>query len=897
MPASQLTQLKSALSTAGLNRKSTSKKDKKAFKKGGSRETDRAKTLARLESIQKSLNKFDELETRSKYDVGGRNIKGVTGRPSASKQAGLEQRRKTLLPEHQQRGHRGTFRDRRFGESDPTMSVEDRMLERYTRERQRGQGRKGIFNLEDDDADPFDDLGDGNALGGLTHGGRSVSDLQGDDFEIQGLGSGDENEEMQPRRIDRGPRRDEDAEDEEPERKRTKAEIMSEVIAKSKSYKLERQQQKEQDTDLRNELDEDIDDLRELLQQEAPEAGPSRPRPLSTSQAAPDTEYDQFVRTLAFDARSKPKNRTKTEEETAAEEAETLRKAEARRLKRMRGEDDDEGDDNDAKQKRRGEGDDLDDDFMDDDELLGPGLTREAIEDMELQGSGTNEDESDEEDDSAAQELGNEEDEGDSDEDDDDPEDIGASDMSDLDETGESGEGQPKSLVATRTVKRKSKKRSSEVPFTFPCPATVEELEDIMDALDDSALATVVHRIRACHHPSLGEGNKGKLQTFFGVIIDYTLLLAAQTPPAFKSIESLMPHIIGLLKLNPVTAAHHLVAKLDLMHKNLVQGLAKGAESSDAKTWPGVPELVLLRVIGTVWSTSDFSHPVVAPAMLLMGQYLSQSRIRQISDVSSGLFLCTIIAQYESLSKRHVPEVCNFLSSSLQSLFPRKKSAAVPLAVTRPSLRISEPSEIEVVPETDLARLLWDTGEGAKVAAAALTLRLVIAFAELNAGSLAFIEAYDPISRQLASCKVSKLSESLQKLHRDTLASLTRMLDFARSSRQPLSLQAHKPIPIASFAPKFEDDFAPGRHYDPDVERNASKKVKALYKKERSGAIRELRKDNRFLAGEKAREQAEKDRDYNARMRKVEGSITFERAEEKEMEREKAREKRRAGRK
>ena len=64
MPGSQLTQLKSALTSAGLNRKTASKKDRKSFKKGGARETDRAKTLAKLEGIRKSLNKFDTLETK-----------------------------------------------------------------------------------------------------------------------------------------------------------------------------------------------------------------------------------------------------------------------------------------------------------------------------------------------------------------------------------------------------------------------------------------------------------------------------------------------------------------------------------------------------------------------------------------------------------------------------------------------------------------------------------------------------------------------------------------------------------------------------------------------------------------------------------------------------------------
>jgi nucleolar protein 14 len=73
--------------------------------------------------------------------------------------------------------------------------------------------------------------------------------------------------------------------------------------------------------------------------------------------------------------------------------------------------------------------------------------------------------------------------------------------------------------------------------------------------------------------------------------------------------------------------------------------------------------------------------------------------------------------------------------------------------------------------------------------------------------------------------------------------------------------------------------------------------LRAQYKQERKGAIRELRKDARFLAGVEQRKQIEKDRAYNDRMRKVFGSIEGERAEEKRMEKEKTKEKRRAGRK
>jgi nucleolar protein 14 len=66
----------------------------------------------------------------------------------------------------------GGIVDRRFGENDPSMSVEERMLERFTRERQRSS--KGVaFNLEDEDE--------------LTHYGQSLFRLN-DDFDGAGLG-------------------------------------------------------------------------------------------------------------------------------------------------------------------------------------------------------------------------------------------------------------------------------------------------------------------------------------------------------------------------------------------------------------------------------------------------------------------------------------------------------------------------------------------------------------------------------------------------------------------------------------------------------------------------------------------------------------------------------------
>lgn len=412
---------------------------------------------------------------------------------------------------------------------------------------------------------------------------------------------------------------------------------------------------------MREKLDEGLDELRELLGSSVP----VRPRvqlPGPSRIAAPipdqinDKDYDQYVRSLAFEARAKPKDRTKTEDELAVEEKERLEEAEAKRQRRMRGEDSDDEEAGGRKKRktdRMPDADDLDDDFLGDvDEdggvsLLGPGLTRETIEASKVDAS----------DDEGSGESEDDEEQGDSDDDEEDDTDASEEDeLSAMEDLDSDDEGLDADYVAegpertTRKGKTKAESTVKEIPYTFPCPTTVEDFEELLDGLDDSALPTVVQRIRALHHPSLAQGNKEKLQEFLGVLLDYLLILASEEQPPFKVISAMGPHLIALVKLNPITAASHYIAKLSLMQKNLQRGISRGASNFDSKTLPKAPELLLLRLIGTTWSTSDFSHPVVQPAMLLIGQYLSQCRIRGTGDMASGLFLCSLVAQVREIS-------------------------------------------------------------------------------------------------------------------------------------------------------------------------------------------------------------------------------------------------------
>ncbi|KAH7887461.1 Nop14-like protein [Phlebopus sp. FC_14] len=902
---SQFSQLKSALAQAGFNKQQ--KNGKKRTSSSRPVEHDKIKKAAKLREIQQKLNPFDVKVTKLKHDVGGRKVKGAVGRPAQSKQAGMQQREKTLLKEFEERGRVGGVVDRRFGENDPSMSLEERMLERFTRERQR-MSKAAAFNLEDEEE--------------LTHYGQSLSKL--DDFDDVGLPMDEDDEEES--QLDRetvkhahfGGFNDEEGpeEDEEPGRKKSKAEVMAEVIAKSKEHKMLRQMEKEKEENIRHQLDQDFDSLRTLLYAPDPTLNESAAIPLggtvgslgNKQEDGKDAlDYDKQVRELAFDKRAKPKDRTKTEEELALEQKEALEQAERQRRRRMLGEEADESDDegeSGRKRKRVRGGDDLDDDFVEDEPMggLGQGLRPEGSVSASLD----SESGAEEEDFGVSGSDGDESEEKDGDMDASDDEDDAMDDGASEGEEGEFDEITTKRRTITAS---KTPASSQELPYTFPAPESHDEFLEVVDNVKEDDVPIVVQRMRTLYHPSLAPQNKVKLQYLTRVLIDHVLYVASPPAPRMKLLSSLIPHLFSLSKSYPIESSEYFVEKLSLMHKNLKRGLAAGALVEGTRTWPGSAELILLRIIGVVWPTSDMRHPVVSPARLLMGSYLGLCRIRSFADVASGLFLCSLFLQYEALSKRLVPEAVNFAVNTTLLFAPhpfttKDLPGSFPSPDFRPDLctllAINVKSAKKLVfRKPEFSKFLaMDPTEQAKIDAFGLVLDILDRFADMYKALDGFIELYDPIHLILTRLECQGLSAGVQSRVSSVQDKLGRLLKFARRARRPLVLQAHKPIPIPTYIPKFDSGSSSYlRRQDPDHERNEASKLRYQLKQERKGAIRELRKDARFLAAAEHKKQMEKDAAYKSRMSKAFSSLEEERAEQKAMDREKAKEKRRAGRK
>lgn len=235
-----------------------------------------------------------------------------------------------------------------------------------------------------------------------------------------------------------------------------------------------------------------------------------------------------------------------------------------------------------------------------------------------------------------------------------------------------------------------------------------------------------------------------------------------------------MPQVHILCQAYPTTSARHFVDKLKLMLKNLTLGLTKGAALAASKTWPGTAELTFLHTVSTLWPTSDMNHYVVNPARLLMASYLGLGKIRGYQDLASGLYLCTLVLQFERLSRRFFPESTAFLYKALIYLAPCKietieylsHTLVCPTLDTELLRHFQSHGELDIS-ETQKLNLSELFRSEQKIyhnrsSLLATCLKLITRFAEMYKSLDGFIEIFDPLSRALEGIVETKLSPALQ---------------------------------------------------------------------------------------------------------------------------------------
>lgn len=820
MAGSQLKQLKAALQANGLvgqtNIKRKNKKSKTPLETR--RVNDENKNI--LAGIRSQFNQFDTKINRTKHDVtvikGGKFVKVGSeqhNKASRTNSNAEKQMRVHYAASKGLKGRTGGIVDKRFGENNRNMTAEEKMLERFTRERQ-GGGKKQAFALGSDDENDNDD-DDGFVL---THSGRAL-ELE----EEQGLG-GSSNY------VDEDLLMPEAA----PARRKTKAEVMKEVIAKAKFHRHQRQTEFNKAQDDIMDLDEEFGDVMSEIS-----AANKNIKPAFSSKTQEDIDYDNRVRELTYDRRSVPADRTKTEEEISQEHAEKKRLLEEARLKRMSGLDED----------REAAGDDLD------------GFWNGSEDEDEAAGFTIKDDDEVEEDE-----------EGDDDDEDDDDEEV-----EDEDIDGETAlNGREKTPAFGRTLPRAA---------TVAMPSTQEEFSSALSNIEAPKRVSYIKKIVETFQPKLAEGNKAKMDTFVAVLFDHILVVSNDA-----SEQAFVEDMMRLLKKLAESFNQALVERtreeLNAIHERVLSQLVQQQD------------LVFFMLVGFLFSTSDHYHLIVTPALIVMNEFLLQSVIYRpefllVEELGKGLFVADMLLNYQGFAKRYDPEVACFLEKALLVLVPEpanidagallstnqaietqvtmKKSQKT--AVYKEDVTLSL-SEIFGAPTKDLRFRLF-------VRTVYLVEKAVGLWKDLLA-SLEVMNGYAGVLKHAVKYYAGSIPHSVVVLNK-----VSKMA--ANASRKPLRLQQHKAIAIATYAPKFEENFNPDKKsYDANRERQEVNKMKNQLKKEKKSITKDIRKQTRFAAREQIKEKTQMYADYHKKMANIVNSIsTVEGAESNQYEREK----------
>ncbi|DAZ93866.1 TPA: hypothetical protein N0F65_009588 [Lagenidium giganteum] len=793
----------------------------------------------------RALNPFDvRSNAKTKYEVLGKRVKGQARNVAIARSQAEEKRKKTLAAQFQARNKVNAFKDKRLGEQDPTMSLEDKMMARFQTERKRKMRNAQAFALNDSDDEDQEELF-------LTHKGAKIDDydsLNQDAFDAE-EGEDDEHSRQMDREIVEklhfGGGSGAAAEGGEGEHKKSHKEIMQEVMAKSKLYKAERQKNKMAQEDLTEDLDKGFSDILGLLdfRPRKGEAGHKEEKPQMD-------EFDRLTRELTFEAKAKATERRMTPEELDKREHERLEELEKKRVARMNGEDVDSDNEGDRKGKGKKKAPQMIIMPPTDDSLTANyevdrrfgGDREQGDDDDEVEGGDEDGDDVDEE-----EEGDDDDDEEDGDEEGSDAEEEDADEAEDAEAESEED---PEEDEATRKARKRQKQQAAaeELPFVFPCP---ESPEDLTALFQEHAKGSpekrdlIVERILKYYSPRLSVDNQNKMKTFLAILVRQFLKWGNQYAVHKTDLDSLSKHLFTLCQSIPDTAG--------IIFREFLINLYKRTHSTKNNTrWPNLGELLLFRVLIHIFPSSDLRHNVISPMETLVGDCLANGTFKTSLEATSAVFACSLSLQTTLEKKRFMPEVLFCLKKLLRS-FIAVSGAEKQHWLHDDLMQSIQNGADDVLEPLNLA--------AASSTSAAAVLNGALGVVEVVIESYAHLPSFDEllhpvylllheIARSCFDGKQARINGLIAHIHE--------ALEKCWADRRPLRLQTFAPSVLPSFMPKFDENYTVRKDKTLDREKAQTKQLQRQVKRARKNAARELRRDAEFLAREKHKEESER---------------------------------------
>ncbi|EDV43673.1 uncharacterized protein Dana_GF18606 [Drosophila ananassae] len=816
-------------------------------------------------------NPFDVHVNKEKFQILGRICKHDRGMPGVSRAKALQKRAQTLGQQFAVKHKTNRFKDNRIGKHlSADQLTESVMNARYLAEKMsqvRQSQKSEKFNLNDDEL--------------LTHRGQTLEEIE------QYRDERSDDEELDDERLDAeftsaahfgG---DGDA----PQDRQT---AIEEMISEQKRRKNEIAKEKDEVYDLTEKLDANYKLLLPLVAKATKDEQEAKP---------PPDAYDKLLKEMIFEPRGSVTDKLINPEELAKQEAERLEKLEKERLRRMRadGEEDEEAEA--AKPKHRS-ADDLDDGYFlaGGDEEADDTLAYDLDGNLgtHLNGKHNGKEGADNEDEENAEDEGDEEGDEDSDED----SDSEVDNLSDLKESDSESEAeetpQPSKKKATKSVDQSSTDVDTSIPFTIKMPKTYEDFTDLLSKHAAPQQATIVERIIKCNHPKLEGVNRENVVKLYSFLLQYIKDLFEDASEQdirgnFQLFSKLMPHLYDLTQLNPERMSNTLLEVIKEKY---------GEFRKNHKTYPTLDTLIYFKLVANLYSTSDFRHPVVTPCFIFMQHILSRARVRTRQEISMGLFLTTVVLEFVSQSKRILPAVYNFLQGVVHMSIPKRDVEQI--AITPPfekdgplskllalsSGKETKNLEAQALQATDL--VTQTITPDFKVRALNTALQLTVDSLQLVEEHVGVCYLATPFLGLLSRLPLDLYPEHVHLNHKAATELVQRL---GGQKMKPLAPAERKPKALRLLEPRFETVYDDKRR--PKMSKAKEERAKLLHKikREKKGAIREIRRDTAFVQELKLKQTLRSDKERQEKVKRIYQEASMQQGELNELARSKKKKK------
>jgi nucleolar protein 14 len=198
-----------------------------------------------------------------------------------------------------------------------------------------------------------------------------------------------------------------------------------------------------------------------------------------------------------------------------------------------------------------------------------------------------------------------------------------------------------------------------ELPFTFECPDTLQEFESLCAERPLSDVLIIIERLRILYNAKLAPENKKKMQKLTIILFDYFGTIP-ETHLTSSFIDGFTRHLAEVAAAFPEKVARYSKRRIEKMQSKVSKDRLK-----KRVVMPTLHELLFMRFMCQMYPGSDQVHGIMTPLTVLMGDLLMFAKVKEYTDIATGLFMCDMILNAQRLSKRYAPEVITFLYSIL----------------------------------------------------------------------------------------------------------------------------------------------------------------------------------------------------------------------------------------